>query len=149
MKIVPRQTTGIGQGFDLKAVGIRFTVGLESLGRKFLPELIDDLLANLSRELSQIASVSNDFSQWGSPLAQNRYDTLACFNRVFVCSSSASVRLEIMVLASFHSKGIACGTEHCLWERHMRNYASICVHTRRGKGFEGYFGSRERLSSTP
>jgi hypothetical protein len=54
VKIVPCQITGIGQGFYLKAVGIRFTVGLKSLGRKFLPQLVDDLLANMSRELSQV-----------------------------------------------------------------------------------------------
>jgi hypothetical protein len=35
--LVARQTAGVGQGFYLKAIGIRFTVGLESLGRKFLP----------------------------------------------------------------------------------------------------------------
>jgi hypothetical protein len=62
VKIVPRQTAGISQGFYLKAIGIRFTVGLESLGRKFLPQLVDDLLANMSRELSQISSVYNHFS---------------------------------------------------------------------------------------
>jgi hypothetical protein len=54
MTIVPRQTTGIGQGVYLMAVGIWFTVGIESVGRKFLPQLTDDLLANMSRKLSQI-----------------------------------------------------------------------------------------------
>jgi hypothetical protein len=36
----------------------------------------------MSRELSHIHPVYNDFSQWGNPLAEDRCDTLGRFDRV-------------------------------------------------------------------
>jgi hypothetical protein len=37
--VIPRQTAGIGQGFYLRAIGIRFTVELELSRRIFLTQL--------------------------------------------------------------------------------------------------------------
>ena len=130
VKIVPRQTAGIGQGFYLKAIGIRFTVGLESLGRKFLPQLIDDLLANMSREFSHIHPVYNDFSQWGSPLAEDRCDTLGRFDAGFVCPSPASVRLENSGTCIFSSqRGIVRDEALPMAEAHAQLGQYMRAHT--------------------
>jgi hypothetical protein len=61
-QLIPRQATRICQGFYLQAIGIRFTVVLEPPRRKFLPQLIDDLLAKMSRQFPHIESVDDHFS---------------------------------------------------------------------------------------